>query len=190
MAFFTANLKQNMLSGSRTTENTNKTVNSLAIPLMGSPRMRAFLMASSEWVIGRKNANFCTQRGSIVIGKYTPPRNLDIPLNSQFTGSPLFKTMMKLADMIPRPLNEVMVSIRQAAADKKLALLMSKPKKRTPNNRYINILNEVNRKLQREPEINMVESPVGERSIVSSVPIYCSLLMAPVKLDIAVCRYP
>ena len=115
-----------------------------------------------------------------------PPRNLEMPLNNQLTGSPLFKTRMKLADIIPKPLNDVIVSKRVAIAATKLALLMSRPKKRTPNKRYNNILKEVNKKFQREPEINTDEIPVGERSMASRVPVYCSSRMAPVKLVIAV----
>ena len=57
-----------------------------------------------------------------------------------------------------------------------------------PNKRYSNTLNEVNKKFQRELAINTVDILVGDRSMASRVPVYCSCLMAMVKLAIAVLR--
>ena len=71
-----------------------------------------------------------------------------------------------------------------------LILSTGKLKNKTPIKIYRNILKEVKRKFQIEPEIRTVEIFVGESIIASNVPKDCSCPIAAVKLLIAVDKYP
>ena len=55
------------------------------------------------------NEIFCKNKGRIVIGKQTPPKSSDSPPNNQFIGSPLLNNNINAAEIIPKPLKDVIV---------------------------------------------------------------------------------
>ncbi|MBA7682714.1 hypothetical protein ES703_91066 [subsurface metagenome] len=69
----------------------------------------------------------------MVMGKSTPPKRVKELLIIQFRGLPRLKTIMKLADIIPRLLKARMVKMRTKRAAGILGLIMLTPKKNTPS---------------------------------------------------------
>lgn len=111
------------------------------------------------------------------MGKYVPPKKPKNRFINQVMGSPLLKTIIKAAEIIPMLLKEIAVRIKITNTAQKLVLANLTPKKQTPRNRQIRACNELKIKSQQDIEIIIVEALVGVKNIASKVPIICSSLM-------------
>ena len=79
--------------------------------------------------------------------EYTPPNSQETWTNSQLSGSPFFRTMIKLADTMPKLLKHTIVKARMTRAPTRLQFPISMPRRRTPIPRNTITRREVMKKL-------------------------------------------